>query len=118
MNHTWLPSQTGPMLFRVTRRSSSSRATKGSCAATPRSKPSIRAKPVSSTARNSHQIRRRISYSFMASGLPGAQGAAFFGCEHFLAEHLHRSHQDVAPHQVEVHHRERRIEDDESEQAP
>ena len=37
------------------------RVTKGSSIATPRSKPSMIAKPISSTPRSSHHTRRRIS---------------------------------------------------------
>ena len=53
ISQTWLPSQTGPMVLMATRRSLSFLATKGSSAATPRSKPSMMAKPISSTPRNS-----------------------------------------------------------------
>src|SRR5579859_6783458 len=116
MNQTWLPSQTGPMLLMVMRRSSSSRATNRSCAATPRSNPSMTAKPVSSTARNSHQMRRRISYSLM-SGSSCACGAALFGCDDLFGQHVLRPHQDIAPHEVDVHHRQRGVEDHEADEA-
>jgi len=56
MNHTWLPSQVGPMLLISTRRSSSVLATNGRSAPTPRSNPSMTANPMSSTPTKSHQM--------------------------------------------------------------
>src|SRR5690606_37060217 len=61
ISHTWLPSQTGPTTFSATRRSSSVFATTGNSAATPRSKPSMIAKPTSSTPSSSHQITRSVA---------------------------------------------------------
>ncbi len=61
MSHTWLPSQTGPTLLMIMRRSESVLARKGSHMQTPRSNPSIAAKPISSTPSSSHQMTRRVS---------------------------------------------------------
>ena len=56
MNQTWLPSHTGPTVLMATRRSVSVRATNGSSAVTPMSKPSAAAKPISSTPSSTHQM--------------------------------------------------------------
>ena len=61
MNQTWFPSQVAPTLLMIMRRSSSVRPAKGSKAADPRSKPSVRAKPISSTPSSSHQMTRSVS---------------------------------------------------------
>ena len=61
MNHTWLPSQVGPMAFNTTRRCASVRPTKGSSVPTPRSKPPSKANPISSTPTKSHQISFSVS---------------------------------------------------------
>ena len=49
------------MTFSTMRRSSSVRATAGSSVATPRSKPSITAKPISRMPSSSHQISRSVA---------------------------------------------------------
>jgi hypothetical protein len=61
ISHTWLPSHTGPTLLMTTRRSMSLRAANGSSMPLPRSKPSVTAKPTSSTPISSHQMKRRVS---------------------------------------------------------
>ena len=61
ISHTWLPSHTGPTVLMTTRRSRSLRATKGSSVPVPRSKPSVTAKPTSSTPSSSHQMTRSTS---------------------------------------------------------
>jgi hypothetical protein len=61
MNQTWLPSQCGPTVLIITRRSVSVLPTKGSRVPTPMSWPSMTAKPSSSTPTSSHQISFRVS---------------------------------------------------------
>ncbi|CFN77698.1 Uncharacterised protein [Bordetella pertussis] len=61
ISQTWLPSHTGPTTLSTTRRSTSVLATSGRSAATPRSKPSITAKPISSAPSSSHQSTRRVA---------------------------------------------------------
>jgi len=61
MNHTWLPSQCGAMVLIATRRSLSVWPTKGISAMAPMSKPSVRAKPISSTPISTHQTSLRTS---------------------------------------------------------
>ena len=61
MSQTWLPSQTGPTTLITTRRSTSVLATSGNNAATPRSKPSMTAKPMSSAPSSTHQTTRRVA---------------------------------------------------------
>src|SRR5690606_33666719 len=63
ISQTWLPSHTGPTRLSITLRSSSVLATTGNSAATPRSKPSMTANPISSTPSSSHQITRNVAYS-------------------------------------------------------
>ena len=56
ISHTWLPSHTGPIVLISTRRSVSVRAAHGNRVATPRSKPSMIAKPIRRTPSSTHQI--------------------------------------------------------------
>ena len=52
---------TGPTTLITTRRSTSVLATSGNSAATPRSKPSMTAKPMSSAPSSTHQTTRRVA---------------------------------------------------------
>ena len=61
MNQVWLPSQVGPMELIRMRRSVSFLPAKGSIMPTPKSKPSVRAKPMMSTPTKAHQISLSVS---------------------------------------------------------
>jgi hypothetical protein len=61
MNQTWLPSHVAPTVFTTMRRSESVFAMNGSRMAAPMSKPSVRAKPISSTPIRTHQITLRVA---------------------------------------------------------
>ena len=65
INHTWLPSQTGPTVLITTRRSVSPRAMNGKSMPTPRSKPSMIAKPINRMPSSSHQMIFNVSKSNM-----------------------------------------------------
>ena len=65
MNQTWLPSQCGAIVLIAARRSSSFLPTNGMIAIEPISKPSVRAKPISSTPTSTHQMILSNSYSIM-----------------------------------------------------
>ena len=54
-SHTSLPSQVGPMVLTMTRRSLSSRPSTGRSMATPKSKPSRKKKPIHKTAISRNQ---------------------------------------------------------------
>ncbi len=61
INQTWLPSQTGPIVLMMMRRSTSVLPTTGMRMSTPRSNPSIAAKAISNTPSSTHQMMRRVS---------------------------------------------------------
>src|SRR5580658_9591477 len=110
-NQTWLPSHTGSMDSSSARRSSSVRPRKRKVAPTPRSKPSMTAKPMSSAPRISHQIMRRVTKSGKVSSLQ-VKGASLRRARRPVAEAL-RPATDHANQQIHIHRGQGRVEGDE-----
>ena len=68
-SQTSLPSQVGPMVLTITRRSLSSRPRMGSSIATPKSKPSRKKKPTHSTAISRNQTTFSAGTAVSSSGI-------------------------------------------------